>query len=117
MPTDTDMNIPRKIVCLFMLLSGIRVNTTVHLKITNMYLTDSECTIVFDDLLNHSRPFYKEKPIGFGAFPQNPKLSATTALTQYLNIRLLRSPDTALSITTVKQNHAKEHLKILLIVR
>lgn len=111
------MNIPRKIECLFMLLSGIRVNTIVHLKITNMYLTDSECTFVFDELLKHSRPFNKLKPISFGAFPQNRKLSAITALMQYLNIRLLRSSDTALSITTVKQNHTKEHLKILLIVR
>ena len=117
MLTDTDMNIPRKIECLFMLLSGIRVNTIVHLKITNMYLTDSECTFVFDELLKHSRPFNKLKPISFGAFPQNPKLSAITALMQYLNIRLLRSSDTALSITTVKQNHTKEHLKIILIVR
>ena len=61
MSTDSDMNLSRKLVCLLMLLSGSRVNSISHLKISNMYLTDTECTFVFDDVLKHSRPYFKEK--------------------------------------------------------
>ena len=43
------------------LLSGTRVNTLTHLKVTNMYITDTECTFVFDEVLKHSRPIYCQK--------------------------------------------------------
>ena len=49
MNTDTDMNINKKTVCLIMLLSGTRVNTMIHLKVTNMYITGTECIFVFDE--------------------------------------------------------------------
>ena len=39
MSTGSDMDVSRKFVCLFMLLSGLRVNLISHLKITNMFLT------------------------------------------------------------------------------
>ena len=55
-------------------MSCSRVNSISHLKITNMYLTDTEWTFVFDDVLKHSRPSFKEKPLVFRACPQNPKL-------------------------------------------
>ena len=96
MSTDCDIDISRKLVCLFMLLWGSRVNSTAHLKITNMYLTDTECTFVFDNVLKHSRPSFKEKPLVFKEFPENPKLCSVYTLIQYLDIRLSRSPDTAL---------------------
>ena len=44
------MDVSSKLVCLFMLLSDSRMNSILHLKITNMYLTDTECTFVFDDV-------------------------------------------------------------------
>ena len=36
MSTDSDVDVSRKLVCLFTLLSGLRVNSISHLKITNM---------------------------------------------------------------------------------
>ena len=101
MSADSDMDVRKKLVCLFMLLSGSRVNSISHLKITNIYLTDTECTFVFDDALKHSRPSFKEKPLVFRAFPQNPKLCPASTLIQYLDIKLSRSSDTALFLTTV----------------
>ena len=102
MSTDSDTDVSRKLVCLFMLLSGSGVNSISHLKIANMYLTDAGCTFVFDDVLKHSRPCFKEKPLVFRAFPQNPKLCPVSTLIQYLDIRLSRSSDTALFLTTVR---------------
>ena len=67
-----------------------------------MYLIDAECTFVFDDVLKHTRPSFKEKPLVFRRFPQNPKLYPVSTLIQYLNIRLPRSSDTALFLTTVR---------------
>ena len=67
-----------------------------------MYLTDTECTFVFDYVSKHSRPPFKEKPLHFRAFPQNPKLCPVSTLVQYLDIRLSRSSDTALFLTTVR---------------
>ena len=60
MSTDSDMDISRKLVCLFMLLSGSRVNSISRLKITSMYLTDTEWTFVFDDCLNIPDHLLKE---------------------------------------------------------
>ena len=86
MSTDNDMDVNRKLVCLFMLLSGSRVNSISHLGITNMYLTDTECTLVSGDVLKHSRSSFKEKPLVFRAFPQNPKLFPVSTLIQYLDM-------------------------------
>ena len=66
-----------------------------------MYLTELECTFVSDVVLKHSRPSFKEKPLVFSAFTQNPKLCPASILIQYLDIRLSRSSDTALFLTTV----------------
>ena len=103
MSTDSDMYVSRKLVCLFMLLSGSYVNLISHLNITNMYLTDTECTFVLDDVLKHSRPSFKEKRLVFGAFPQNTKLCPVCTLIQYLDIRLSRSSDTALFLFNYSQ--------------
>ena len=40
---------------------GTRVNL-VHIKVTNMYITDTEVTFTFDDALKHFQPNYKQKP-------------------------------------------------------
>ena len=100
--TENDMDVSRKFFCLFILLSVPRVNLISHLKITNMYLTNTEFTLVFDDVLKQSRPSFKEKRLVFRAFSQNPKLCVVSTLVQYLNIRLSWSPDTALFLTTVR---------------
>ena len=100
MSTENDMDASRKPVCQFMLLSGLRVNLISHLKITNMYLTNTEFTFVFDDVLKQSRPSFKEKRLVFRAFSQNPKLCVVSTLIQYLNIRLSWSSGTALFLTT-----------------
>ena len=68
MSSDSDVDVSRKLACLFMLLSVRRVNSISHLKITNMYLTDTESTFVFDDVLKDCRPSFKEKPLVFRAF-------------------------------------------------
>ena len=60
MSTDSDMDVSRKLVCQFMVLSVPRVNSISHLKITSMDLTDTECTFVFDDVLKHFRPSLKK---------------------------------------------------------
>ena len=61
MNTDSDMIKSKKIVCL-MLLSGTRVNTLTQLKVTNMYITNTESTFVFDGVLKDSRLKYCQKP-------------------------------------------------------
>ena len=95
------MDVSRKLIGLFMLLSGSCVNSISHSKITNMYLKDTKCIFVFDDVLKHSGQSFKEKPLVFRVFLQNPKLCPVSTLVQYLDIRLSRSYDTALFLITV----------------
>ena len=45
-----------------MFLSGNWVNTIVHLKMINIYMTDSKCTFGFDCTLKSSCLSYKSKP-------------------------------------------------------
>ena len=80
MSTDSDMDVSGKLNCLLMFLSGSHVKLISYLKITNMYLTDRECTFVFDDVLKHSRPSFNEKSLIFRAFLQNPKLHKTVTI-------------------------------------
>ena len=84
-----------------MILAGTRVNTLVHLKVTNMYITDTEVTFTFDEVLKHSRPNYKQKPLIFRAFTSKDLCPVTTLIT-YLEHRLPASGDPALFITTVR---------------
>ena len=39
-----------------MILAGTQVNNLVYLKVTNMYIIDTEVTFTFDEVLKHSRP-------------------------------------------------------------
>ena len=96
MNTDSAMNKSKKIVCLMMSLSGTRINTLTHLKVTNMYITDTECTFVFDEVLKHSKPKYCQKPLILRAYPECPELCPVRNLSNYLDIRLARSSDPAL---------------------
>ena len=98
---STFYDITKKLATLFMILAGTRVNTLVHLKVTNMYITDTEVTFSFDEVLKHSRPNYKQKPLIFRAFTSK-DLCPVTTLIRYLEHRLPGSGSPALFITTVK---------------
>ena len=102
MNTDSNMSKSKKIVCLMMLLSGTRVNTLTHIKVANMYITDTECTFVFDEVLKHSRPKYCQIPLIFKAYPECSELFPVKNLLNYLGIGLTRSSDPALFISTTK---------------
>ena len=52
---STFYDITKKLATLLMILSGTRVNTLVHVKVTNMYIVDTEVTFTFDEPLKHSR--------------------------------------------------------------
>ena len=84
-----------------MLLSSSCVNSISHSKITNIYLKDTECIFVFDDVLKHSGQSFKEKPLVCRVFLQNPQLCPVSTLVQYLDTSLSRSYDTALFLITV----------------
>lgn len=101
MDTSTPMGISRKTTTLFMLLLGHRVNTLSHMNITCMFLTDTECTFVFDAVLKHSRPGYKQTPMVLRSFPANTQLCPVQTLKQYLKFRLNKCNDNGLFITTV----------------
>ena len=98
---STFYDISKKLATLFMILAGTRVNTLVHLKVTNMYITDTEVTFTFDEVLKHSRPNYKEKPLILRSFTSKDFCPVTTLIT-YLEHRLPASGDPALFITTVR---------------
>ena len=97
----TDMDLSRKLSTLMMIISGNRVNMLSHLKVNNMYITDDECTFVFNDVLKHSRPNFKDGPLTFRVFPDQHMCPVHT-LKQYLDLRLPRSSDTTLFITTTQ---------------
>ena len=94
-------DITKKLATLFMILAGTRVNTFVHLKVANMYITDTEVTFTFDEYLKHSRPNYKQKSLIFRDFTLRDLCPVSTLIT-YLEHRLPVSGDPALFITTVK---------------
>ena len=69
---------------LIMLLSGHWVNTIENLKITNMYISETECTFVFSSVLKHSQPDFHQQLLNLRSFPSNPSLRPVTNITQYL---------------------------------
>ena len=54
MDTSRPIQLSMKTAILIMLLSGHRVNTLECLKITNMYISETECTFVFSSVVKHS---------------------------------------------------------------
>ena len=102
MNTGSDMNKSKKIICLMMLLSGTLVNTLTHLKVTNMYITDTECKFVFYKVLKHSRLKYCQKPLIYTAYPECPELRPVKNLLNYLDIISTRLSEPALFISTRK---------------
>ena len=77
---STINNITIKLATLFMILAGTRVNTLVHLKVTNMHITDIEVTFPFDKVLKRSRPNYKQKLLRFRVFTSKDFCPVTTLI-------------------------------------
>ena len=93
--------ITKKLATLFLTLASTRVNTLAHLKVTNVYITDTEVTLIFDEVLQHFRTSYEQKPLIFRAFTSRDLCPVTTLFT-LIEYRLHVSDDPALFITTVK---------------
>ena len=53
---STFYDITKKLDTLFMILAGTQVNNLAYLKVTNMYITDTEVTFTFDEVFKHSPP-------------------------------------------------------------
>lgn len=64
-----------------------------------MFLANIECTFVFDGVLQHSRPGYRQAPMVLRGFPENSKLCPVKTIEQYLNFRLKKCDDSSLFIT------------------
>jgi len=103
MDETTPMGISMKTTALFMLLLGQRVNTLSHMKITNMYMTDTECTFIIDEVLKHSRPGYHQRPLVLRSFPDKESLCPVNTIRKYLEFRLDKSNDEALFIRWIKR--------------
>ena len=98
---STFYDITGKLATLFIILVDTRVKALVDLNVTNMYITDTEVDFTFYEILKHSRPSYRQKPLIFQAFFSRDLCPVTTLIT-YLEHRLPVSGDPALFITTVK---------------
>ena len=98
---STFYDITKKIATVFMILLSTTVNTLGHLKVTKMYFIDTEVNFTFDEVLKHSRPSYKQKPLILKAFTSRDLFPATT-LFIYLEHRLPVSDCPPLFIATAK---------------
>ena len=108
MDTSNEIQCASKLATLFMILSASRVNSLQKMKITNMYLCDSEVTFVMDEPLKHSRPGYPQRPSIFLSYPKNPSLCPVKTLKHYLTFRLA-IPDTEYLFVTSTLPRRKAH--------
>ncbi len=106
MITDNFMDISMKLATLLMILSGNRVNMLSHFSITHLFLTADEATFVFDKALKHSRPNFNIDPMVFRSFPEQPFLCPVKTLWKYLDLRIDKTPEESLFITTTKPHRA-----------
>lgn len=88
-----------KLSTVFMLLSGNRVNMLTHMKVNCLYITEKECTFVFDETLKHSRPNLNTTPMIFRAFPDHPSLCPVKMAWEYLEVRNKLSDDASFFVT------------------
>ena len=98
METERNIDISKKLVTLT-LLSGTRVKTLTHLKVTNMFKPENACSFIFDVVLKHSRS--NQKPLAFQAYPECRSMCTEAILLKYLQVRLPRSADPWPFITTL----------------
>ena len=102
MTTSTYMDLTLKTVALFMILSGSRVNMLSHFKLSNMTMTDTECTILFDDVLKTSVEGERSKQMIFRAYPDDPSLCPVKTMLRYLDVRGAKSIYDCIFTITVK---------------
>ena len=95
-----------KIVTLFMLLSGARVNMLTHMKMENMHITEEEVTFTFQEVLKTSNPNNNSLPLTFRGYPERPGLCPVHCLWEYLERRNPISDSEYLFITTKKPHKA-----------
>ena len=86
-PVSSFMHMSKKLCTLFMILAGTRVNSISHMKISFMYLNDTEVTFVFDENLKHSRPGVVTTPLTFRSYPACESLCPVHSLKKYLDMR------------------------------
>ena len=95
-----------KMVTLFMLLSGARVNMLTHLKMKNMHITDEEVTFTFDEVLKTSNQNNNSLPLTFRGYPARLGLCPVHCLWEYLEMRNPISDSDYLFVTTKKPHKA-----------
>ena len=88
-----------KLATLLMILSGNRVNMLTHFTLPNMFITDKECTFVFDEVLKSTRPSFNINPMTFKAFSDRPALCPVQLIWDYLECRNQLSGDTQFFVT------------------
>ena len=77
-----------------------------HFKITNMYLSNDQCSFTFGQVIKHSRPGFNSEPLIFRAFPQDIRLCPVYHTKLYLRYRLNVSLDLGFFTTTIQPYHA-----------
>ena len=102
MITDSFRDMTLKMAALLMLLSGNRVNMLSHLKVTNMFINDNECTFIFDEVLKTTMPGESTKPMVFRAYPQDSSLCPVKNMWKYLEVRNEKSGNDQLFVITMK---------------
>ena len=102
MKTETFSDMSLKVAALLMILSGNRVNMLSHMKITQMYLNEDECTFTFDEVLKTTQPGISTSPMTFKSFPTDPFLCPVANIWNYLQRRNELSGESQLLITRVK---------------
>ena len=98
-----------KLVVLLALLNIQRVETIPSFNIEKMFLDETSCTFLPNNLLKHPRPSYVNKPVTYRSYPQNPNLCPVTAIRHYKSVRDLLFPNTAQFIVTYRKPHKAAH--------
>ena len=102
MTTQKYMDLTLKTVALFMILSGSRVNMLSHFKVSNMTLTNEECTFIFNDVLKTSVEGEQSKKLTFRAYPDDRSLCPVKTMLKYLEVRGEKSASDHIFTITVK---------------
>ena len=98
-----------KLVVLLTLLNMQRVETIPSFNIEKMFLDETSCTFLPNNLLKHSRPSYVSKPVTYRAYPHNPNLCPVTTIRHYKSVRDLLFPNTAQFIVTHRKPRKAAH--------
>ena len=104
MRTDNMKDLSMKLATLLMILSGNRVNMLTHFSISNMFITEEECTFVFSHVLKNTRPGFNAQPMTFRAYPFCDTLCPVKTIWQYVHLRNSVTNDTQFFVTTTKKN-------------